>query len=289
MNLSYKENYWDRPELKREFNSFLNRIFGLELSLWDRLGYWDNNYRPYSFFDGDRLVSSLCIYSLEMTVAGKRRRIAQVSAVGTLPEYRGKGLNSELTRIALEKSAPDHDFFFLFADREAFAFYKRHGFRHVTEYKPRIAIESARSKSGLVRLDMDKRSHRDLIYDLADNRQPVSDVLGIDNKRLLMFWCLYFLKNDTYYIEGLNTAIMFRRNEGTLTIYDIVGPEIRPLADIYPYLADPGDKAVEFLFMPDKMGLDEYKQILVEPENGLHLCGDFPIDGKFIFPCTCQA
>ena len=70
MNLTYRENYWDSLESKAEFKRFLVTMFNLDLSLWDAMGFWDDLYRPFSFFDGDRLVSNVCLYTMEMTVGG---------------------------------------------------------------------------------------------------------------------------------------------------------------------------------------------------------------------------
>ena len=110
MNLSYREDYWDSPELKEQFLSFLIQIHGLDLSRWDKMGFWDRKYRPFSYFDGDSLISNVCIYSMDMTIQGQRRLVAQVSAVGTLPEYRRKGLNIELTQKAMDWARVNHDF-----------------------------------------------------------------------------------------------------------------------------------------------------------------------------------
>ncbi|MFM1561532.1 MAG: GNAT family N-acetyltransferase, partial [Roseibacillus sp.] len=54
------------------------------------------------------LVASACLYSLPMTVKGTERRGAQISSVGTLPSYRRRGPNRELTRWAQEW-ARQHD------------------------------------------------------------------------------------------------------------------------------------------------------------------------------------
>ena len=75
------------------------------------MGFWDHGYRPFSLFDGSNIVSSLCVYSMDMTINGEHRLVAQVSGVGTLPEYRRKGLNLELTQKAMAWAKTEHDFF----------------------------------------------------------------------------------------------------------------------------------------------------------------------------------
>jgi hypothetical protein len=46
---------------------------------------------------------------------------------------------------------------------------------------------------------------------------------------------------------------------------------------------------VEFLFMTDRLQLEDLNYVRVEG-NGTHLSGDFPLEGSpFIFPQTSQA
>jgi len=290
MNLTLRENYWDQPILKKQFIDFLIRIHRLDLSLWDRFGYWDTKYRPFSFFKDNLLVSSLCVYSMDMTVQGKRCLAAQISGVGTLPEFRRQGLNLKLIRKAIEWAAPNHDFFFLFADKEAYHFYKKCGFCRVDEYKAVYEISGVPAKENIVKLNVRNKKHRDLIYRCAAGREPVSDILGIRNERLFMFWCLYFLKDDIYYIEELDTLVLYERQERLLTIFDVVGKKVPPFSEIYPYIGNNNDKTVEFLFMTDKMNPGRPKEIRLIEDGGTHLYGNFPLENsEFLFPCTSHA
>jgi GNAT superfamily N-acetyltransferase len=289
MELIYLENYWDRPQRKAEFIRFLVSVFHLDLSLWDRRGYWDHNYRPFSYFAGETLVSSVCLYSMDMVVAGRRCRVAQFSAVGTLPEYRRQGLSSQLTRKAMAWVGDSHDFYFLFADEEAFPFYQSCGFRRVAEHKTRIAVAGGTARPGARKLDINDEKHRKLIHRLAAERVPVSERLGILNEKLFMFWCLYGLGEYLDYIAELDLLVVYKRADGRLTMYDVVGQNIPSFDDIYPYLRDERDQSVDFLFMADKMRLANPEYVRIE-ENGTHLYGNFPLKHeKFIFPFTAHA
>lgn len=289
MSLSYREDYWDFLELKKQFISFLIQIHGLDLSLWDEMGFWDQKYRPFSYFDGDSLVSSVCIYSMDMTIHGQKRLVAQVSAVGTLPEYRRRGLNLQLTQKAMDWARVNHDFFYLFADEEALPFYKKCGFRQVDEHKASVSVSGGIARPGADKLDIRRKDHLELIYRLASEREPVSGVLGVSNKRLLMFWCLYFLADNIYFITDLDVLILYKRDNELVTVFDIVGKNVPAFSEVYPYICAETDKTIEFLFMVDKLNLGTFNQVRVE-DNGTHLLGDFPLEsGKFIFPYTAHA
>jgi hypothetical protein len=210
--------------------------------------------------------------------------------VGTDPEYRRTGLNSELTRRALEWARPRHDFFFLFADDEARPFYKAGGFRMVPEYRVSYPVPQLPLREGIRKLDIENKSDRELIERLARDRDPVSDQLGVHNYRLLMFWCLYFLKDDLYYIDQLDTLVMFGRQNGTITMFDVVSCAIPTFGDIYPFIGAKDDRSVEFQFMPDKMGMNEDLRTIIEVDNGTHLLGKFPLEQReFLFPYTAHA
>jgi GNAT superfamily N-acetyltransferase len=289
MNLTYRENYWNSPELKKEFMSFLVRIFGLDLSLWDNKGFWDRRYRPFSYFDNGTLVSNVCVYSMNMTIRGKQCLVAQISAVGTLPEYRRKGLSFRLTQQAMAWARDNHDFFFLFADEAAYRFYEECGFRRTDEYKARISAPQSVARPGAVRLDMQRTDHIKQVYRLASERCPVSDVLGVTNDKLFMYWCLYTLRDHIHYISELDTLVLCKRDGGLLTVFDILGQRVPAFAEIYSYICDPGDETIEFLFMVDKQDLGDHDLVRVEG-NGTHLLGKFPLEStQFIFPFTSHA
>jgi hypothetical protein len=226
---------------------------------------------------------------MDMTIRGKQCLVAQISAVGTLPEYRRKGLSLELTQKAMDWARNNHDFFFLFADQEAYYLYNKCGFRLVNEYKASISVSGKVASSGAVKLDTKIKDHIELIYRLATNREPVSDILGASNNKLFMFWCLYYLKGHIYYIPELDILVLYKRDNRLLTIFDIVGTDIPEFSIIYSFICDEYDKTVEFLFMVDKMNLGSFDRISIE-NNGTHILGDFPLEcTQFIFPFTAQA
>jgi GNAT superfamily N-acetyltransferase len=288
--LTYLEDYWDDPLRKREFIRFLSDIHNLDLTNWDNHGLWDHDYRPFSYFHGATVAANVCVYSLQMRVNGRDCQLAQVSAVGTRPEYRGRGLSSELTRRALEWAAPEHEFYFLFADEEAYPFYQKRGFRFVVEHKTRIAVSGESRRPSAAKLDIDNPAHFELIRNYAENREPVSDLLGVSNDRLLLFWCLYGLRESIYHLPGLETMVLMKRERGLLSIYDIVSSKLPPFTQLYPLISSETDTAIEFYFMTDKLQLATSELIQLDGSNGTHLSGSFPLEGRpFIFPYTSQA
>lgn len=268
---------------------YLLKVFGLDLHLWDNMGFWDNKYRPFSFFDNDVVVSNVCVYSMDMVVQGTSSRVAQISAVGTLPEYRRQGLSKELTEKAIEWAKSRHDFFYLFADKDAYLFYEKLGFTFVDEYQTRVPLAGKTARSGSVRLDVARKDQLDLVYRYALDRAPVSGTLGVLNDKLLMYWCLYGLRDHIYHIPDLDILVLYKRDNGVVSLYDVIGSEMPPFSDIYPYIADQRDEAVEFFFMPDRLNLKSTELVGID-DNGTHFMGNFPLaNARFIFPMTSHA
>ncbi len=54
--LRFLSAYCDDPGLRRGLMALLATVRDLDLSDFDRLGFWDSEYRPYSFAEGDVMM-----------------------------------------------------------------------------------------------------------------------------------------------------------------------------------------------------------------------------------------
>ncbi len=289
MSLEFRTDYWDDRRARAEFQAFIRQIHGLDFSLWQDMGCWDPLYRPFSSFDGERLVASTCLYSMDMVVRGQRRRVAQISGVGTLPEYRRRGLNRRLTERALEWARPDHDFVFLFADEEAFPFYAATGFRPVQEQAPSVLAPPVSPRAGLEPVDPTDPAVFAALRRAAERRCPVSRQLGVLNVELLLFHALYPLRGFLYSLPALGLFLAFTRDEDGVRLFDLVGERVPAFAELWPYLSEGRAERVEFRFPPDQLELSELEWAPLLG-NGTHLRGDFPLEGEpFLFPFTAHA
>jgi GNAT superfamily N-acetyltransferase len=288
--LVYREAYWQDPIARRAFQKFLIEIHGLDLSAWETAGYWDDRYRPFSYFDDEgRVVSSVCVYSLEMSVHDSGRRAAQISGVGTVPARRREGLNRRLTEIALEWAAPDHDFVFLFADDDAMPFYARCGFLPVAEQIPFVNVRGRAPRVGVRALDLGDPRDRELLRATAAGRTPVSDTLGVLGEKLFMFHALYGLSAVLHHLPELDVIVAFRHEGSRATIFDVVGSCMPAFVELYPYVASARTEQVDFLFVPDKLEVEDLRWRPLEGNN-LHGREGFPLRGQpFLFPFTSHA
>jgi ribosomal protein S18 acetylase RimI-like enzyme len=289
--LRYREAYWADREARRAFQTFLRAIHDLDLVRWEAAGQWDDDYRPFSFFDDEgRVVSSVCLYSLEMVVQGSPCRAAQISGVGTLPAYRRRGLNRELTERAIAwAQAEGHAFFFLFADEEAFPFYEACGFRQLAESVPSVTIDAVDVRTGAVTLDPDEASDRQRLVRAVRRRTPVSERLGVLSAPLFLFHAVYPGWERLLHIPDLDVIVACRHHGERLTLFDVVGERIPSLDRLLTHVATPETREVTFRFLPERLdpGPLSWRETT---ENGLHDRGDIPLRGqRFLFPFTAHA
>ncbi len=289
MSFDFRTDYWDDLHARAEFQGFIRRIHGLDFQLWEQMGCWDRLYRPFSYFEGDRLVASTCLYSMDMMVRGQRRKVAQISGVGTLPEYRRRGLNRRLTERALAWAQPGHDFVFLFADEEAFPFYAATGFRPVEERQPRILAPAVPPRPGLQPVDATDPAQLAALRRTAGRRKAVSDQLGVFNVELLLFHALYPLRGNLCFVPELDLYVAYSRDAAGVRVFDLIGERMPTFEELWPFLSRDVEEAVDFQFLPDQLGLGPVEWLPVEG-NGAHLMGEFPLEGQpFLFPFTAHA
>lgn len=287
---TFRTAYWDDPTARTEFKRFLVEIHGLDLTEWERTGYWDHeNYRPFSLFDGDRIVSHLCLYSMGLMVDGRSCRVGQFSGVGTAVTHRRQGLNRWLTEQAIQWASSTHEGFFLFAAEGAVDYYRACGFTPVVEFVDTLRVEPPAVRGGLVALDPESPGDRDRVFQLATERCAVSALLGAFNARLLMFHWLYGLREHAFWIEDLGVVVFVTRDGERLTVHDVVGRTVPPFAELHPFLAGIPHDEVEFLFPTDRLDIDPTGTRRLDA-NLTHVMAPFDLPGTgAALPATCHA
>jgi GNAT superfamily N-acetyltransferase len=287
MHLSLKTRYWNDPQARSAFIRFIKAIHNVDFTEWEAAGYWDDDYVPFSYFHDDRVVASVCIYTMPAIVQGEKCRIAQVSGVGTLPEYRLNGLNRKLHEIALDWALNEHRFAFLYSDAEAMPFYAKVGFSRVSDYAALARLPGVTPRRGLARLALQNRAELNAVYDLACARSAISNVLANFNPKLVMYHAIYRLRELAYRIADLDTVVFIERNGTKLIVYDVLARVVPTFEQLYPYLTTGKEEEFEFLFSPDRLapGNVDYREL---SGNNLHILGQTGLD-RNVFPFTAHA
>ncbi len=287
MELTLRTAYWDDPKARDAFQAFMLEIHGLDFSEWKSAGYWDEAYTPFSFFAGNRVIASVCVYLLDAIIDGEATRVAQISGVGTLPGWRRRGLNRQLTDIGLDWAKGKQTGIFLFANTEAIPFYERCGFEQIEECLEVVAATPAPNHGGIVKLDPGKPRDRDRIFDYARRRAPVSDRFAVLNAKLAMFHALYSLRDHAYEIPDLDCVVFHKRGDRCASFLDVLAEQVPRFDQLYPYFAHEQDQVIELHFGGDKLGLDGSRTEALLGNNPF-VRGSFPVE-RPVFPFTSRA
>ena len=280
--------YWHDLAARQAFRDFIYGIHRVDFTRWDSAGYWDDDYRPYSYFVGDRVVASLCIYTMHARVNGRDCKVAQVSGVGTLPEYRRQGLNRSLHEIALPKALAEHSFAYLYADDEAVPFYRNRGFRPMPASAVVVPLPSVAPDPAIEKLDLADATVLDALFGLACVRAPVSQVFSTANPRLMMYHLLYRLPNHVWRIPALDAVVLMKRDGERTIVYDILARKLPTFGQLAPFLAGNDAREVVFRFPVDALEVPSWTLRELPGEN-FHVMGPADLGPQPVLPFTATA
>ena len=296
MNITYKSHYFTDPVAKAAFERYAIAVFGLDFTLWKSRGLWDENYIPFSAFDGGECIATICVFPAEVTVHGKKERWAQLLTVGTLPEYRKRGIQRKLWTQAETwiKENCTNTFLFTTADDDpadsAAGFYHKLGFTRLYEKFEVVNYKTVSTSIHLKyrKLNLDEDNDFELLYRLSHNREPVSNRLGIKNPNLSMFMYLYVYKDWTYYFEKLDTIIVVEDRGNCMRVHDIMAVKMPVFDEIKGFFGIFGIDSIEFFFCTDKIRPGFAEKRIYDDET-LFVTDTTGLDGDFIFPSTARA
>lgn len=288
--IEYRDNYFDDPDAKASFERYAKRIFGLDFGRWKNRGLWDKQYRPFSAFIDGECMASICVYPSKMSIDGEKKTGAQLLTVGTLPEYRLRGIQRKLWKMAHEWINQESDFAFLFTDESAAGFYERLGLKRQPEFSEAIQCPQSTRASPLQfrKLDLDHDNDYAIVERLARERTMVSERIGFINPNLLLFMFLYAFRDWCYYLEEIDAVAVVEEKEDRLRVHDVMAKKMPRLSDIEGFLAQFKKKEIDFLFCTDRLGVTGSVKRKVE-ESLLFVSDGFKMEGELIFPSSIRA
>lgn len=79
-------------EWHEAFHDYVARVFpGVSFRRWAEYGGWQDGYRVFALLDANRIVASASLTRMDVVLQGRAVRGWQLGAVGTDPDYRGRG------------------------------------------------------------------------------------------------------------------------------------------------------------------------------------------------------
>jgi predicted N-acetyltransferase YhbS len=246
--MRFVKGYRDEGVLRESFNQLASDTFGINFEKWYELGFWTEKYEPYSFADGNKVVSNVSVNKINMVINGEMKSAIQIGTVMTHPDYRGKGLSAALMYKVLE-DYQDTDLIYLFANSSVLDYYPKFGFRSIQEHQTIVKLVGHGKGLPLKKLDVGKEEDLDLIYKLAQRKVPVSGTFSsTGTAELQMFYCTYVFPNDVYYLPEEETVILMKVEGTTLYIFDVISPKELDMEEMIQKIAPQEVKEVHFHF-----------------------------------------
>lgn len=245
--------YKDNNILRHSFNNLAQMVFGINFESLYQSGSWNDRYDCYSYIGKGNIISNVSVNKLDMIINRKKVKALQIGTVMTHPEYRGKGLAGKLMNYVLEKYENEYEVIYLFANKDVLDFYPKYGFKSLKQSQYIFDVKGKLNKGNrILKLDIMKDDDVKLIQKLANERKPVSRVFGIANAyHLLMFYCLYVFNECIYYIDNLDTIVIYKIDNGDIHIYDIISKKQLDFTDFISRIATGKEQKVVFHFTPD--------------------------------------
>lgn len=218
---AYATHYKDNRELRYGLNDLTRKTFGFDFEQWYLDGYWKERYMPYSLMDSGTVIANVSVNILDFLIAGIPKRYIQIGTVMTDEKYRGRGLCRVLMEKVLDEWEEKCDLIYLFANDSVVEFYPRFGFIRAEEYQCCRQMTKNAGAAAARKLDMSCDADKKLLFNTVSTSLPYAKAAMLDNVSLVMFYCTSFLKNNVYYIDACDTAVIARHEGETLLLLDI--------------------------------------------------------------------
>lgn len=219
ITLQIIKHYRNEKTLRDSFNALAEATFGLNFENWYRMGFWTDNYAPYSVLADGKIVANVSVNRTDMVIGGHRRRLYQLGTVMTDPAYRNRGYIRAIM-AEVEKDISDADGVYLFANDSVTEFYPKFGFVPGKEY----LYEKALSQQGENRM-------RQVIMDREEPIRKLREAMAgnvfetacrmVDNAGLVFFYAAQFLCENVYYWEEQDVWAIAELEDGQLLLHEV--------------------------------------------------------------------
>ena len=120
--MNIKRNYRTDAALRGSFNALAEKTFGISFENWYRLGFWGNNYEPFSLMEDGKVIANVSLNRTDMVIGGQRKRLYQLGTVMTEENCRNRGYIRAIME-KIEEATKDADGVYLFANDSVVDFY----------------------------------------------------------------------------------------------------------------------------------------------------------------------
>lgn len=240
-----------------------------------RNAYWDKASIPFILREGQEIIAHLGLWPFEFVIQGKHYNGVALHGICTKEEFRKKGHFTKLMQEASKFAKENYDFSFLFTDKPYL--YEKFGFKVLEEHDFVYDFASKGQGFKIRKIDLDNPEDLSLVQRLYSNRVPLSNCFSIAKENAVTILNLAFV--PVYYIEELDTLVVYQIKDDVLYVKDIVSTKTYDLNQILSSISDKFSKVI-LQFSPDN-----FLKIPFNPTTAV-IDGYFMISKDFNMPCA---
>ncbi|MCI1592140.1 GNAT family N-acetyltransferase [Heyndrickxia oleronia] len=291
--LNFHTNFTNDPNKREKLYPLFEKIFGIETSLLEDFynrGLWNDQYVPYTYFDGEQAVANASIFPLDMQINGVRKKCVGIQSVMTDPVYRGRGLMKDLFKKILVDIDKQYEYAFLFT--ESPSLYTPFGFHVVKQYYFKIEYNHVpfNPPPKMKNLNLFNQEDVNILMNIFPHKEALSKKFAPLTYEHALYFNFYSpnLNQKFYYIKELNTIIVFEVSNGICRVFDIVSETIPAIEELCAFIPFPFH-TIEFYFSPDVFMLPHVEEIEYKTENHIMIRGQLLLHGEsFMMPLTAE-
>jgi hypothetical protein len=147
----------------------------------------------------------------------------QIGTVGTIPEYRNRGLSRYLMEHVIDKYDPFCNIFFLFANESVLDFYPKFGFKPYNEVIFNSSSDIPYSDYSARKLNINNNTDIDIINKNLSERLVLTHLFGATDYDFITHWHLLNVFSDNLlYVENEEVIFICAEEKDQLHIWDVI-------------------------------------------------------------------
>lgn len=253
--LTLRQDYFDDPAALQALADLLHDVFGIDITLQNRLGGPDPSSMPFGYFDeAGRCVANFSAFSMPIVIEGRVIRAAGFQSGAVRPEFRGRGLYRDLMhRTFAWADAQKFEAGLLLTDKPGL--YRPFGFDVVPQFKFCGHLPASTSGKADARdLDLAKPDDLALTLSILADRQPVSSFLAVARQsEMFVLNALFDPEIQLSFLPALEAVIAWKVVGDILQLLDIVARRIPQMLEIHNAMGIQIDR-VDVFFPTDRLG-----------------------------------
>ncbi|MDO5291862.1 MAG: GNAT family N-acetyltransferase [bacterium] len=267
MTCEFVKDYAANEVLRKSLGELAKKTFSIDIETWYQSGGWDHEYIPYSYKDGQVIVSSVFANKMKVSVDQNEYLFIQIGTIMTEKAYRGKGLSRKIIEQVIREYKGKADGFYLYANDSVTEFYPKFGFIPGYEYVYYRNILKSEKDTLIQPLKGCSEMQRKEFLHIRENSIH-NERISMDNKGILKFWTdsleeIYYLPEEECYVgaEFQEETMLLKQ------IFSLHKVDVNRVIDAFHEKA----AKVELGFVPKETAGFEVKRIVKKHYNYFYI------------------